>query len=97
MEKFKRLIAVKSVAGSLAASAILLATHAMAAPEPTPGQARQVERACGTIMGLSPSTAEYAACADSLAQSLDAFALVLGIYTGFDFVDPELFGHGFGT
>ena len=82
MERLKELITVKSVAGSPAAggkrlalavatATILFAGHAPAAPEPAPDQARQVERACGTIMGLSPSTSEYVACAGSLMQSLN--------------------------
>jgi len=53
------------------ASAVLLASHARAAPEHGDAQrVAQVHRACESAMGLPPGTAEYSACVDSLRQSL---------------------------
>jgi len=61
----------KYIALAVFASAVLLASHAPAAPERGDAQqVAQVHRACESAMGLSPGTAEYSACADSLRQSL---------------------------
>ena len=61
----------KYIALGVFASAVLLASHAPAAPERGDAQhVAQVHRACESAMGLPPGTAEYSACADSLRQSL---------------------------
>ena len=61
----------KYIALSVLASAVLLASHAPAAPERGDAQrVAQVHRACESAMGLPPGTAEYSACVDSLRQSL---------------------------